>query len=278
MAKDIGSRYKENFNEQVEESERLESSDALAKAQAKLGEEEGKAFYDKTENEVRAKEILANKRILYGSGIEKHNKEVERLGEEGVSLSKEYKNKKEAISNNADLTKQGKGNKIEELYQDYNARAKALIEKQRKLIIDHDKEYSEIAKKTLKEIEESASIRDFSETDMQYILYMLQHANNEFLLDMLEEYDFNPFLLRMVNARDSKLPSITGAMGSAIRNPKKLMIEHPLKSLTGRTSFVAGGLQTKIGQRELYELIPIKDVPSRDHWAQTENVDPFWRR
>jgi hypothetical protein len=236
-------------------------------------------------NEAVAEKILANKRLLYGTGIENHRKEVDKLGDEGLTLSKEYEDKKEAISNNENLTNKGKANEIEALYKDYNARAKAIIKKQQKLIADHEKEYSRIAEVTLKEIEKNASIRDFSETDMQYILYMLEHANNDFLLGMLEEYDFNPFLIKMVNARDSKLPHRINRPGTdplspngGMKNPDKLEIEHPLKQLIERSEYSLNGLHTKVGSRTLSDLIPVWGVPSVDPWAQTEDVNPLWRR
>lgn len=177
-------------------------------------------------------------------------------------LSRDYKDKKEKVQSHKDLSESGQLNRIEQLFQTYRQQ------------VDLENEFAEnrykIAKETLEAKEKNASIADFSDKDLQYVLYMIQHANNTLLLGVLEEYSFNPFLIKLINARDSKLPNFPGDG----KFTSKLFIEHPLKHvIESRTRPPFNHLQTKYRRFSLDELVSTQGVASIDPWAEKGTID-----
>lgn len=251
-----------------------EESEALQRATHSLGKEQGRELYTQAKAETIANSIISNTDYLYKTSTEKYNKEMSSLANKGLTLSKEYLDKKISITNNIDLTVEGKTKQLKELYKSYNKQTKETIEQQIKVRVEYNTKRGKIAEETLQLVNSKASINDFSEKDLNYILYMADKADNEQLLGLLEQYNFNPFLINIINARDSKESSFKD--GSI--NTEKLEVVHPLAYIKEKSMFIAPNeLHTDIGTQTLETLIPIDGIPGIDLWANiTDKKETKW--
>lgn len=245
-----------------------EESEALQRATHSLGKEQGTELYNQAKAETIANSIISNTDFLYKTSTDKYKKDMSSLATKGLTLSKEYLDKKISIQNNTDLTVEGKTKQLKELYQTYNTQTKGIIEQQIKIRTEYNKKRGKIADETLQLVNSKSSINDFTDKDLNYILYMADKADNEQLLNLLEQYNFNPFLINIINARDSKESNHKD--GNI--NTDKLEVVHPLAYIRENKMFIAPNeLHTDIGTRTLETLIPIDGIPGIDPWANNTN-------
>src|SRR5699024_6133293 len=194
-----------------------------------------------------------------------YNKKMNNLANTALTLSKEYNDKKIKIENDKNLSVEGKKNSFYELYKDYNKQVQQVIEEQSTLRKKYNETRVKVAAETLKLLEKEASINDFTDKDMQYLTYIIPLASNDMILSVLEQYDFNPFLINMINARDSKIKTHTK---EGKLNPDKLKVVHPLAYIKENREVInANELYTNIGTRYLHDLIPTDGIPNIDPWA-----------
>lgn len=248
-------------------------NEALQRATDTLGTEQGTELYNEAQAEVVANSIISNHDYLYKTGTEKYNKEMGNLASNGLTLSKEYNDKKESILNNGDLTVEGKTKQLKELYNTYNQQTKETIQQQIKLRAEHNKNRGKVASETLELIENKASINDFSEKDLNYILYMVNSADNTMLLGLLEQYNYNPFLINIINARDSKVSNHKDGK----LNSDKLQVVHPLEYIRINKGMINNNeLYTDLGTRTVQDLIPSDGIPGIDPWANISDNKTDW--
>ena len=126
--------------------------------------------------EAAADAILKAESYLYNTGIEKHEKAVNVLGEQAQALSNEFSAKKEAILNRNEFTDEAKAERLNDLYDEYEKKMKAVMGEQYTATMQHQKDRREKAQQALDGIMKKASINDFDAKDMTYITYMLDHG------------------------------------------------------------------------------------------------------
>ena len=199
--------YKETVEASTQEKVLSENETAaLDKLQKRYGEEEGTLVFTQAMIEAEADAIMKAESYLYNTGIEKHEKQIKGLGDVAKNISEEFLSKRDAIMNRKEFTDEAKAHKLNNLYDEYLPKIKALQDEQRGAKRKHQIDRKETAKTALEKINAKASINDFDAKDMTYITYMLAHGGNEEILAILKEYKFHPYLLKMVNARDKNKP------------------------------------------------------------------------
>lgn len=249
--------------------EAKESEQALQEAK----QEQEKEQNESTEQELReeAEKILAEAsyKLLRGKQITAEKRAE--VGEKGLILSEEYKTKKQAIESDGDLKDVAKGRKLNELYAEYSRKMRELVKEQGKLNDDYFKERKEMAERLLKEANSKANLSHFSDKEMSYILFVAENGNKQSILALLKEFDFNPFLIRLLNIKDEKKPK-----------NERLNLVHPLELIlrygrerNGNDLLVT--LQSGVElPRSVDDLIPLKNVPNRDSWSKYQEPKKKW--
>ena len=270
----VQAAYKESVTDAVQSQELTENETAaLDKLQEHYGEEEGALVFTQAMAEAEAEAILKAESYLYLTGIEKHEKAVNDLGEKAKQLSQEFMNKRDAITNRNEFTDEAKAERLNDLYDEYEVKVKAVMGEQFNVTVQHQKNRKETARTSLERINAKASINDFDAKDMTYITYMLEHGSNDEILSILKEYKFHPHLLKMVNARDMKKPLQHDAKGRPINN--RLSIKHPLQMIAEEQIYkpYLNTISVAIGdsqlQRNLTDMLPTAGIPKKDAWAFT---------
>lgn len=232
-------------------------------------EEEVALVFTKIMAEIEADSILKAESYLYNTGIEKHEKAIRDFGEKAKRLSEEFISKRDAITNRNEFTDVAKAERLNDLYDEYEAKMKALQSEQSQADRKHQIDRKETAKTTLEKINAKASLNDFDAKDMTYITYMLAHGGNDEILSILKEYKFHPYLLKMVNARDKKKPVQHDAKGRPIYN--RLSVNHPLQTIADAPFYPLGGITTYTGDasfiNQVRDLIPWDGIPKTDPFA-----------
>ncbi|SFE37581.1 hypothetical protein [Trichococcus pasteurii] len=233
--------------------------------------EEGTLVFTQAMAEAAADAILKAESYIYNTRIEKHEKVVNTLGEQAQALSNEFSTKKEAILNRNEYTDVAKAERLNDLYDEYEKKMKAIMGEQYTATMQHQKDRREKAQQALDGIVKKASINDFDAKDMTYITYMLDHGSNDEILSILKEYKFHPHLLKMVNARDRKKPLQYDAKGRPMDN--RLSIKHPLQMIAEEqpyrpnTNTISVALGDSRLQRTLTDMIPTAGIPKKDAWS-----------
>lgn len=241
----------------------------LDKLTERYGEEEGALVFTQVMAEAEAEAILKAESYLYNTGIEKHEKAIRDFGEKAKRLSEEFISKRDAITKRNEFTDEAKAERLNDLYDEYEAKMKALQSEQSQADRKHQIDRKETAKTTLEKINAKASLNDFDVKDMAYITYMLAHGGNEEILGILKDYKFHPYLLKMVNARDKKKPLQHDTKGRPISN--RLSVKHPLQIIADAPFYGSPGITVKIGDatfnKQVADLIPTVGIPKKDAWA-----------
>jgi hypothetical protein len=268
----IQAAYKEGVTDPMQSQELTEPETAvLDKLTERYGEEEGVLVFTQAMAEAAADAILKAESYIYNTSIEKHEKAVNTLGERAQALSSEFNTKKEAILNRNEFTDVAKAERLNDLYDEYNAKMKSIMGEQFTATMQHQKERREKAQQALDGIMKKASINDFDAKDMTYITYMLDHGNNDEILNILKEYKFHPHLLKMINARDMRKPLQHDAKGRPMDN--RLSIKHPLQMIAEEqpyrpnTNTISVALGDSRLQRTLSDMIPTAGIPKVDAWT-----------
>lgn len=243
--------------EQVEQERRKSEPIENELTEQELQEEGEKILAEASYKLLRGKQITAEKRA--------------EVGQKGFILSEEYKAKKQAIESDGDLKDVAKGRKLNELYAEYSRKMRELVKEQGKLNDDYYKERKEMAEKLLAEANSKANLSHFSDKEMSYILFVAENGNKQSILALLKEFDFNPFLIRLLNIKDEKKPS-----------KERLNLVHPLELILryGRernTNDLLITMQSGVElPRSVDDLIPFKEVPSRDPWSKYQEPKKKW--
>lgn len=234
--------------------------------------EEQEEILSEEQLKEQADEMLRKASFVVIRGEEEANNKRKELGRKGVNLSKEYKTKKEQIERSGDFTDKAKGEKLNDLYADYSSRMRDIIREQQAADTTFYNTRKEKAQELLDEAYTKAKREDFSEKDMSYILYVSEHGNKNSIGELLKEFNFNPFVIKLLNMRTEKL-----------KRGERLNIVHPLEYVVGeRQNRILNGLSVTIGDSKaelthnLDSLIPSKNVPARDHWSEYKQPKPRW--
>mgnify|MGYP001266195108 CR=1 FL=1 len=107
---------------------------------------------------------------------------------------------------------------------------------------------------------------------MSYILFVAENGNKQSILALLKEFDFNPFLIRLLNIKDEKKPK-----------NERLSLVHPLELIVKRecgernVNELMLTMETGVEfSRKTDDLIPFKEVPSRDPWSKYQEPKKKW--
>lgn len=243
--------------EQVEQERRKSEPSENELTKQELQEEAEKMLAEASYKLLRGKQITAEKRA--------------EVGQKGLILSEEYKAKKQAIESDGDLKDVAKGRKLNELYAEYSRKMRELVKEQGKLNDDYFKERKEMAEKLLAEANSKANLSHFSDKEMSYILFVAENGNKQSILALLKEFDFNPFLIRLLNIKDEKKPK-----------NERLNLVHPLELIlrygrerNGNDLLVTMQSGVEL-PRSVDDLIPLKNVPSRDEWSKYQEPKKHW--
>ena len=131
-------------------------------------------------------------------------KEVVNKFETGLNeLSIQYQDNINNILNSNDLTKEGKDKKEEEEYRVFTIANKNIVNK-------YDNKIKEMLDSRLKSTKEKLEQQKdlkldevLSPTDISYIDFLIKNGSNEDLKEVAEKYNYNPYVLKMINLRDS---------------------------------------------------------------------------
>ena len=118
-------------------------------------------------------------------------------------LSNEYETNIQNILNSSSLTDEGKAEKEEEEYQVFKIANKNIVNK-------YDNKIKEMLDSRLKSTKEKLEQQKdlkldevLSPTDISYIDFLIKNGSNEDLKEVAEKYNYNPYVLKMINLRDS---------------------------------------------------------------------------
>ena len=220
----------------------------------------------------QADEMLRKESFVVIRGEEQADEKRRELGIKGINLSREYKAKKEQIEGNKDLTDKTKGEKLDDLYTTYSRLIRDVINEQRDSDTAFFNTRKEKAKELLDEANRKAQRGNFSEKDMAYILYVSEHGDKNSVGELLKEFDFNPFVINLLNMRTEKLPKAERV--NLIHPLEYIINQRPDRNLNGLV--VAIGTSKAELNHSIESLIPVKNVPSRDSWSKYKQPKPRW--
>lgn len=255
--------YNDTLAEQVE-----------AKEAEQAKQEQKQEVNESTEQELQeeAEKMLAEASYSLLRGKQETAEKRAEIGEKGLVLSKEYKTKKKAIEDDNELKDIAKGHRLNDLYAEYSRKLRDLVREQAKLNNEYHKQRKEMAEKLLKEANSKAKLDNFSDKEMSYILFVAENGNKESILALLKEFDFNPFLIRLLNIKDEKKPK-----------NERLSLVHPLELIVKRESRERNVNELMVTMetgvefsRKTDDLIPFKEVPSRDPWSKYKEPEKKW--
>ena len=128
----VQAAYKENVEASTQEAP-LTEEEAYVKDKILEhydDEEEGTLVFTQAMAEAAADAILKAESYLYNTGIEKHEKAVNVLGEQAKALIQRIQRKKEAILNRNEFTDEAKAERLNDLYDEYETKMKAVMGEQ----------------------------------------------------------------------------------------------------------------------------------------------------
>lgn len=144
-------------------------------------------------------------------------------------LSNEYETNIQNILNSSNLTDEGKTAKEEEEYQVFKIANKNIREQYDKKISEMVADRREKAAAKLEEMKDLKVSDELDSADISYIEFIISNGSNDDLKEVAEKYNYNPYVLKMINLRDSD----KSRDGFKIKNPLEEVLNESYMDYVG---------------------------------------------
>lgn len=130
-------------------------------------------------------------------------------------LANEYETNIQNILNSSNLTDKGKAAKEEEEYQVFEIANKNIRDQYNKKISEMIADRRKKAAAKLEELKDLKVSDELNSVDISYIEFIINNGLDDDLKKVAEKYNYNPYVLKMINLRDSD----KSRDGFKIKNP-----------------------------------------------------------